>query len=225
MTTRATFLFAAGALLASSVSAQAATLGFETINGVAATHGQRLVDGDYIIDGFAVNFATTGGVGDAQIFDTQDMTAGIEDTDLQQPTNVATNAVYPINGSKVLIIAENNSDTNPDDAGSGGSILLTFKRDVLFSGLNLIDGEPGNNVINVFIDGGVQVVTNASQGDDEWETILFPQAFRTSTIEVVFGGSGAFDALQVSEVPVPAAGMLMLSALGGFAGIRRFLGA
>ncbi|MEM9878061.1 MAG: VPLPA-CTERM sorting domain-containing protein [Pseudomonadota bacterium] len=211
--------------MASSGLAQAASLGFENIDGFAAIHGQRLVDGDYVIDGFNVTISTTGGVGDAQIFDTQDMTPGIEDTDLQQPLNVDTDAVYPINDSKVLIIAENNSDTNPDDAAGGGSILLTFDREVRFSGINLIDGEPGSNVINVLADGGVQVVTNASQGEREWETIMFQDAFRTKTIEVVFGGSGAFDALQITEVPVPAAGMLMLSALGGFAGVRRFLGA
>ncbi|MEM7569133.1 MAG: VPLPA-CTERM sorting domain-containing protein [Pseudomonadota bacterium] len=192
---------------------QAAGINFETLN-----HGAIVDNGAFNIDGFTGEITTqsNGDFDQAQIYST-DFVGGA-DPDLEAPTNVLDNSVYT--GGNVMIISENGDVGNPDDDLNGGSITFYFDDLVRFTGITLVDAEPNGNEIDVLVDGGIFALQNIALGDGKWQTFS-DFSFVTREITVNFGGSGAFDALQVAKVPAPATALLLLTGMAGLHVMRR----
>ncbi|MEM6833582.1 MAG: VPLPA-CTERM sorting domain-containing protein [Pseudomonadota bacterium] len=207
------YLIAATAAISfSSVSANAAVIDFESFD-----HGALISNGGFDIDGFSGTIETNsnGDFNIAQIYDSN--VDGGADPDLEAPTNILTDEVY--DGGNLVIISENNNANNPDDELAGGSITLMFDEAVLFTGITLVDAEPNGNEIDVQVDGGVFALQDIALGDGKWQT-YDDFSFVTSEITVTFGGSGAFDALQVAEIPGPATALLLLTGMAGLVTLR-----
>ncbi len=195
-----------------------------------------------------VTVSATGGAGQAIIFDTNNPTGG--DYDLVVSNTLSPSASAPAGGN-VLIIAERLTDSNndgfvdvPDDNGRGGTITFDFAQAVDFLGFNGIDFTDGRGFLQVDLFSGAANIfsfliddnagSNPNILADVGDNIafgLFENVFGADGVsgvtsaQITLGGSGAIDGLDfaVSEVPVPAALPLMLSALGfgGFVSRRR----
>jgi len=221
---------AAAAVLAGTSTAQASPLDFETFAGTGLPAGPlahgTLIDNGTIFDlggglTATITTASNGNTNKAQIYNSRINGVG-QDPDLERPNNVATpNDDSSAYLSNVLIISDNgNTGSSTSDEGLGGSITFDFNRRVNISGVTVIDAEQGSNEIDIAVNGNTPSVTDIFVGDDLWQALDL-DLNGVNSVTFFFGRSGAIDNLLVSEVPVPAAGILLLSALGGFAGVRR----
>ncbi len=197
-----------------------------------------------------VNVSTSGGANLATVFDSANPTGG--DTDLVLLNNASPmDFGSPSPGGNILIIAENSVDSNgdglidvPDDNAGGGTISFDFLQEVTFFGFNAIDFTDAGGSLTVDLFGaagelfsftvsdiagpGVDLVADVS---DNTFIGLFSNVFGFDGItgvtqaDITLSGSGAIDNLrfEVSEVPIPAALPLMMTALGfgGFVSRRR----
>lgn len=199
---------AVAALALSAGSVSASTIGFDTNNGSALSHGS-FVDGRFDFgNGLTGTISTSGGSGTAQVFDTTE--TGTEDPDLEFPTAGLGN---------VLIV--NEALSRVDDNGRGGVITFVFDSLVEFTGLTLVDFEERGSIQPMVItaDGGFNS-GSLFNGDNEYSQYS-TTAILTRTLTFNYGGSGAIDNLQVSAVPLPASSLLLLGGLGGIAALRR----
>lgn len=211
---------------------------------------EDLQTGEILNDQFSpyVTVSATGGAGQAIVFDTDNPTGG--DFDLAVSETLFPSASSPAGGN-VLIIAERLTDSNndgfvdvPDDNASGGTFTFDFGQTVDFLGFNGIDFTDAGSFLQVDLFSGATnifsflVDDDASANPDILANVsdniafgLFENVFGADGVsgvtsaQITLGGSGAIDGLEfaLSEVPVPAALPLMLSALGfgGFVSRRR----
>lgn len=200
-----TKLLSCGVAILLATSAGAATINFDDFD-----HGTLFENGQFNFNGLTGTIVIDNPRGPdlAQIFDTS-VKFPTEDPDLQNPTNATTGEVYT--GGNAMIISENGDSTNPDDEARGGSISLIFGQLVEFTGITLIDTETRfGNEADVQVDGDVFAVKDAAVGNNQYQ-VYDGFSYTTNTIKVSFGGSGAFDALEVTPVaPVPIPGFCCL---------------
>jgi hypothetical protein len=183
--------------------------------------------------GFGFGSATvsaSGGIGEAWAYDTNNHSNG--DPDLFGPFSTADSSVTGYNAGKVLIIQENNGrNTTPDDNASGGSFNLNFSAPLILNSLDVMDMELGKVTVRLFDDSSTQIggdwnnLTNTDTGNSTFpnlfETIQFGGGISgVKSMQVILGGSGAIDNINVSAVPLPAAAPLFASALGLFGFLR-----
>lgn len=205
-------------------SAYAATVEFDTNNGLALSHGSFVGDGAFDFgSGITGTITTTGGLGTAQVYDTGN--SGGLDTDLESPQN-SSGDTYD-GGNALMIATGTSTETNPNDHGGGGTIVFAFQQDVIFSGITLIDGE-NNQQISVTTNLGTlppPLDIPVVQGDDMFDVYVLNPSVTVNTITVNFGGSGALDRLVLENpnfqaIPVPAGLPLLVSGIGVFGLLR-----
>ena len=161
-----------------------------------------------------------GGTNQAVTFDSANPTGN--DDDLASPFTAADGVSPDLSPGMILIIAgPNNGQGLPDDDLQGGKITFTFNTRVNVLGFDYFDTEAGDNRLIVSTD---TLFTSAAliTGNGKYGSFSTPLLGITS-LTFDFGGSGALDNLNVQAVPLPAAGLLLLGALGAFgvAGRRR----
>ncbi len=229
----------ASGMMSSAALAEIVVLDFDALAAGETVSGQ--------INPF-VSLTTTGGAGTAIAFDTNNPTGG--DEDLEIFFNASEGFGPPPSGN-VLIIAENLNDANndglvdiPDDNAGGGTFTFDFVEEVTFLGFNGIDFTDANGFLQVDLFGDLGSLFSfaiddvAGPGIDSVLEVgdntfigLFANIFGADGVAgvtqavITLGGSGAIDSLtfEISEVPVPAALPLMLTALGfgGYISRRR----
>ena len=206
---KVSILAAAFALVAGSASA-ATYVDFEGL--AAGTAVNSLSAGGV---GITVSTNSRGSVDQAIVFDTKNATGG--DTDLQGPFKDASGTMY--DPGNVLIISENTNFSNPDDERRGGTITFTFDTAIDFYGFKGFDD------IRVDVTSNAGDSTSLSVAKDNMWGQSNVNWLGVTSLTFDLSGSGAIDELkfEVSAVPVPAAGVLLLTAVGGlgFAARRR----
>ncbi|MFN3261133.1 MAG: VPLPA-CTERM sorting domain-containing protein [Pikeienuella sp.] len=160
-----------------------------------------------------------GGTNQAVVFDTLNPTGN--DNDLASPFAPAPGFSGPLNASKILIIAgpQNGNLSLPDDDAQGGTITFTFDRKVNVLGFDYLDTEGNGNELFVSTDLGF-LSTALVAGDGQYGSFSTP-LLGIQSLTFAFGGSGGLDNLNVQAVPLPAAGLLLLSSLGALGLFRR----
>ncbi len=240
--------FAAIAAVFTATSAHAAILNVDFDN---LTRGSVVSTID--VDGVTGTLQVIGGTNEAIVFDTGNPgTSADGDPDLGAPFyDILTGptpgpqgnpapggAATALDPKNVLIIGEPDDadradDTNPDDNGRGGQIVIRFDDLVTFDGFDVFD-DVSDFVVNAFVTG-----TQAPIWTTGPFSLAYNNQYRSFTNLGYFGidmlvfdfksASGAIDNLQfvvddeINEVPVPASLPLMLAGLGamGFAARRR----
>ena len=108
----------------------------------------------------------------------------------------------------------------PDVDGSVGNDLITFvfNKVVKFSSA-LFSQVDGNDDFDIFVDGALVAEDVGIAGNNPYDLSSFIPSSGTS---ISFGADGTFDnfrvaSITVSPVPLPAASLLLLTALGGAA--------
>jgi hypothetical protein len=199
------------ALMLSATAASAMTIDFSSNNGSSLSHGD-FVDGTFDFGGGLTgtistqkNFGTRShrnlDDGRAQVFDTT--RTHTQDPDLEFPNADLGN---------VLIVAERNS-ADADDNWSGGIITFVFDQLVEFVGVTIIDLESHQPL---YISSDAASYGPLNNGDNEFSFFAPTTTGPTNTLSFNFIGSGAIDNIQlnVSEVPLPFSGLLLLGGLG-----------
>ncbi|MEM8775327.1 MAG: VPLPA-CTERM sorting domain-containing protein [Pseudomonadota bacterium] len=214
-------LLAAAFCVGAASSAQASTL----VDFSAFSAGD-VVSGAFDFGGGLTGMLTaTGGIGDAVIFDTNNVTGG--DFDLGSPVTNVDNAADVRNFGNVLIVQENAGA--PDDA-VGGTLTFVFDNPIILESIALLDVEEGTSIFDEdgqIATGGVDnsgLVNAAGDGDGPNQFIEFTFTNESlTTLTVDFAGSGAVGEFRASVVPVPAALPLLIGGLGlmGYVGRRR----
>lgn len=224
-------LLALGATLAFTQVSSAITIDFEDVS--AGT----IVDDEYNPIGIHISaFNFDNGLDLAVVFDTNHPTGG--DHDLGGPFMPGPgNNLGSISPGNVLIIQENDncndeSCATPDDEGSrpAGQFVFEFDTGVTLESIDFFDVElpesgPGedNRIFLYGTDGALMDLffhTPETGGDNQWARAFF-NVEGVSRIEINMGGSGAIDNITYSQVPVPGALPLLLSALAGFGFMRK----
>lgn len=213
-------------------------------------HATTTFDFETFADGDGIGSVTGGGVTatitafktstpgtgyDAVGFDTSRVVTNDGDKDLLWPFDGNEGSQSPNDPANdlgiVAILAERNTsagDTPSNDRAQGlpGTMRFVFDKPVSFISLDALDfGDQGS--ISLFLDGTAIAPAGTGQdglsGNNLFETFVAsaPTAFGT-TLDVVFGTSGAIDNLEVQVIPLPLAGWMLLSAFGVAAGIRRY---
>lgn len=161
-----------------------------------------------------------GGVGVLVAFDTVRPSGG--DTDLAGPLQDLSGT--PKDFGKVLIIQENNrrfrdGRFKPDDNAGGGVMTFRFDQRIRFDSVDILDvEEPG---VDVFLDGVLIGDSVGESADHRFAAFRYSDPIYGHELKFVFQGSGALDNLVVSNVPLPATAVLMLTAFGAFGlGVR-----
>ena len=198
-----------------------------------------------------VNFHASGGeLNEGRIFDTN--FTGTPDPDLEDPWNGG-NLPTATNLDRILIIQEHNSSQSPDDEGDqgstgAGSITLEFTTAITSFGLDLVDIENGGSTESKFgflqffdgtsSTGEIFFSTFTTQGGAAGDAVfgdnyinrvnlLTAASFGFASFDKVvvkLQGSGGIDNLTFTEVPLPAAWLLLgagLASLGIVARRRR----
>ncbi|MEO1239582.1 MAG: VPLPA-CTERM sorting domain-containing protein [Pseudomonadota bacterium] len=132
----------------------------------------------------------------------------------------------------VLIIEENPGNGTPDDDRRGGTISFNFAQAVVMNAITLLDLDRDftNMMFTFFFEGGGSTTTGLP-GD---VTLLGSETKDNSLRRYVFGDmgaitgfdlkttdSGAVASLEVTPVPLPAAGWLLIGGLGGLVAMKR----
>lgn len=141
------------------------------------------------------------------------------------------------NPDKIGIFANDGSDcssgtscTPPDDAPNGGMVTFELDRIMFFNSIDLFDIESGGAEITLTLSDMVTEVVFTVGGFDtngppnKGVRVLADAAIAISKIKINFMGiSGAFENINLSEIPVPGALPLLLSGIAGlgFASRRR----
>jgi hypothetical protein len=154
------------------------------------------------------------------IFDTNNPTGG--DTDLRSPFTGVPGTLPQLSAGKALIISEDGDSNDPDDEAKGGLITFLFDTLVNFESIDLLDTEANGNEAVVSSNLGF-VSAALFSGDGKYTQFKStdPKLRGISSLTVSFGGSGALDNLTITPVPLPAGLVLMLTAVGGAALLRR----
>ena len=206
-------------------AASAANASIVDLNDPELEDGEILFDQ---IDGLTVT--ATGGAGEAVIIDTEDAT---DDPDLQDPfDDPDTVGDENFNPGNVLAVAESGCGMgfcNPDDNAGGGTIFFDFDRDVVFNSLDVFDLAAEQLRIILTLDGMVvfdmmvpsfNTDTGNNPNNNLFTTVNFG-GIRFDAAEFIFSGSGAIGNFDISEVPLPAGFILMMTGVAGFSFARR----
>ncbi|MEL7107202.1 MAG: VPLPA-CTERM sorting domain-containing protein [Pseudomonadota bacterium] len=134
----------------------------------------------------------------------------------------------------VLIIEENPGDSTPDDDRRGGTISFSFAQAVVMNAITLLDLDRDftNIMLTFFFEGGGVLSTGLNGADAV--TLLGSETGDNSLRRYDFSGlapitgfdfkttdSGAIASLEVTPVPLPAAGWLLIGGLGGLVAMKR----
>jgi hypothetical protein len=204
--------FAAATLV--PVTASAAVLGFE--NGTASATPIT----SYSEDGytFGITFSGANSTG-AALFDTtcrdnntdcggdEDLTPGWITADTQGTLGV---------GGNVLIRQEAGA-TVPDDAATSGTITFTLQVGKAFRLIGFSAIDDGTFSMSTVADGTLVAPLGLNENQIGQRIFSTPSSIIRvgDSFTFNYSGSGAFDSVILSAVPVPAALPLMLVALGG----------
>ena len=165
--------------------------------------------------GLSATVSGTGGIGEVVAFDTNNPTGG--DSDLAADIEDLSGTVKAF--GLIPIIQENGTVNNgtvndPDDAAGGGTFTFVFDQMIRFLGTDFIDiEEPG---ASIFLDGTQILGPVGASGDGKFASVGGdPQNRLGTTLSITLVGSGSFDNLSVATVPLPMAGWLLISGVGG----------
>lgn len=118
-----------------------------------------------------------------------------------------------------------------DDNASGGTINFLFNRDVVFNSVDVFD--LATNQLTIILrdvsDAVVLTLTGPTFNTDTDDNSQMPNQYTTidlggvtfRTAQFVFNGSGAIGNIDVSEVPLPAGFVFLLTGLAGLGASRR----
>ena len=150
----------------------------------------------------------------AMIFDSSDPSGG--DFDLGSPNEdfggpgigaaggTSTGSLFPndIEHGMVLIIAESDDSTDPDDNALGGTLTFDFELPTDVKSIGLLDNEEGAKFKVTTADGGSSTITVGPPGDNSFEqvSIVKPQV---TQIVVTLLGSGAITSLELDSLEAP----------------------
>ncbi|MDX1547322.1 MAG: T9SS type A sorting domain-containing protein [Rhodothermales bacterium] len=140
----------------------------------------------------------------AMIFDTANPTGG--DTDLQTPGTGTGNTTPRGN---VLIISEDNDESDPDDNASGGYLVFYYDKEVTVESVGLLDIDGGETgTITVYDSGGNQIggaLGATPLGNNSYEEVTVNRN-GVRWLAVQFSGSGAV--AEVNTACDPTADLL-----------------
>ena len=120
----------------------------------------------------------------------------------------------------VLIIQEKSPSAIPDDTGSGGTITLTLLEGTPFQILSAAAIDDGTFTFGTSVDGEIDAIT---LGENETGRVYLNSSVVGigDTVTIKYSGSGGVDSFVIAPVPVPAASLLLIGAMGGLAALRR----
>ncbi len=193
------------------------TIDFETdAAGNPLAKGQ-VIDNEWAAWGITVSAAANaGGTGPAMIFDSANPSGG--DTDLGTPNQsfggpgVGSGGASGMPGEnslargKILIISEDGSSSNPDDAGNGGVIKFTFSQPLRVDQVQIldIDDHEAGGTIKAYdaTSGGSLLATGdmLGLGDNSFQTVPV-NAVGVRRLEVSFPNSGGVPAITFCGTP------------------------
>lgn len=132
--------------------------------------------------------------------------------------------VTPITAGNVLIISQDNDDTDPNDSAAGGVIITTFDTDVTAVEIVTIDvgdSDTGPNTFEAYYQGMLQDSVNLmlNLGENNIQTASLTGLF--DEIRLDLAGSGALASIEFTPVPIPAALPLFMAGLVGLFGLRK----
>ncbi|MEM9436122.1 MAG: VPLPA-CTERM sorting domain-containing protein [Pseudomonadota bacterium] len=167
--------------------------------------------------------------GDIIICDTS--TAGSDcrenDPDLQSnflPGSSTDFDLGAIDFGNALILEEtggSGSGANVDDAANGGMITFVFDNMVRLSTLSILDGADNSPTgASIFFDASAVAFATGRGGDDNEYDIVDLGDTVVSSFSIHFAGSGALGGFEATVVPLPAGGVLALSAFGLLGALR-----
>ena len=132
----------------------------------------------------------------------------------------------------VLIIEENPGDSTPDDSRFGGTISFSFAQAVIMNAITLLDLDRDftNMMFTFFFEGGGSTTTGlpadvtllgTKTGDNSLRRYVFGDMGAITGFDLTTTDSGAVASLELTPVPLPAAGWLLIGGLGGLVAMKR----
>lgn len=210
-------------LLIVSSNAHSTMINFEDQNMI----GDGLLnEGDFVtglnLFGATFNVSGQGNTGgmprELMIFDSNCSGASCSGNDADLSTSST------INAGNILIISEDNDQSDPDDYAGGGTFIITFDNDITsFTGttVDVGDTDNGPNFFSAYLDGMLVETMNLAlmQGNNNIQSRSFTGLF--DEIRLTIAGSGALANIEFTAVPIPAALPLFFTALVALFGLRR----
>lgn len=188
-------------------AASAATIDFDALSSnTLFANGSTFTE-----DGFKFQVNYTGGskVAGVAFFDTTCVGAACNgDTDLKPASGDGDIA------GNVMILQENNSPI-PDDAAASGSITLTLLEGSAFRWLGASAIDDTTFTFSTVADGILGTIPLTGEGETGKVAFASSVLRVGDSLTINYGGSGGVDSLVLAAVPVPAAGLMLLTALGG----------
>ena len=196
-------------------AASAATIDFDGLaTNILFSNGDTFTE-----DGFTFEVSFTGGskVSGVSFFDTTCTGSACNgDTDLKPNGGQGTNGI----SGNVMILQENSSPI-PDDAAASGSVSLKLLSGSAFSWIGASAVDDTVFTFSTAADGVLGTIDLPADKDTGMVTFASSIIRVGDSITISYGGSGGVDALQLAAVPVPAAGLMLLTALGGLGVAQR----
>ena len=196
--------------LSLSSSAYSAVIDFESFSaGDFVPNGTTISGAEFSVSGQG----TTGGDDRVlMIFDSGNPTGG--DNDLFNKT-----------AGNILIISEDNDQSDPDDSRFGGLITIDFDVPVLDLSIMTIDvgdnsnQNNGDSFASAFFQGTQvgQFDFLSGQGNNNLQTATFATSGPFDQLQINLDSSGAIAEIAFTPVPVPAALPLFLTGIAGLA--------
>jgi hypothetical protein len=208
-------LAAAGALLLSGMTAQAAVIDFDALD---STSGQPVPLSAFSEDGFSFGLSFTGSNDGPVIFDTTCTGyGGLDgcngDADLQPVGGQGTNGIF----RNVLALQENNSNVVPNDDSGAATITFELLAGKAFRLLGFSAVDDGTFGISTVADGILGTINNGSGASNDGRTgsATFTSSLLRvgDTFTLSYSSSGGVDSIVTAPVPVPAAMPLSLAGL------------